>query len=225
MGRSDRAEGDRRRDRRAEAFRRHHRAGRRHRRRAGDDRRQASLRAVRRRDRERLPQVLRRNSATRAEMRLGRHRAGAGRGRDQDRDRRARGPGRAAVGQAAARRSSKIPNFKDGVELLSRPVRQFLRRQFLPDLRHQFHRARKSWARPRRTSKRCRSSLGAAGEASPAAPAFGGKTMDIAAVPLFRMEGVSKRYGGVRALEKADLTSRPAASTPFSARTARASRR
>ena len=30
--------------------------------------------------------------------------------------------------------------------------------------------------------------------------------MDIAAVPLFRMEGVSKRYGGVKALEKADLT-------------------
>ena len=25
------------------------------------------------------------------------------------------------------------------------------------------------------------------------------------AVPLFRMEGVSKRYGGVRAIEKADL--------------------
>ena len=29
---------------------------------------------------------------------------------------------------------------------------------------------------------------------------------DGAAAPLFRMEGVSKRYGGVRALEKADLT-------------------
>ncbi|RUX44500.1 ATP-binding cassette domain-containing protein, partial [Mesorhizobium sp. M4A.F.Ca.ET.050.02.1.1] len=26
------------------------------------------------------------------------------------------------------------------------------------------------------------------------------------AVPLFRMEGISKRYGGVRALEKAELT-------------------
>ncbi|TIW18469.1 MAG: ATP-binding cassette domain-containing protein, partial [Mesorhizobium sp.] len=26
------------------------------------------------------------------------------------------------------------------------------------------------------------------------------------AAPLFRMEGISKRYGGVRALEKADLT-------------------
>jgi ribose transport system ATP-binding protein len=30
--------------------------------------------------------------------------------------------------------------------------------------------------------------------------------MKPAAVPLFRMEGASKRYGGVRALEKADLT-------------------
>jgi ribose transport system ATP-binding protein len=30
--------------------------------------------------------------------------------------------------------------------------------------------------------------------------------MEPAAVPLFRMEGVSKRYGGVKALEKADLT-------------------
>ena len=30
--------------------------------------------------------------------------------------------------------------------------------------------------------------------------------MEPTAVPLFRMEGVSKRYGGVKALEKADLT-------------------
>ncbi len=33
--------------------------------------------------------------------------------------------------------------------------------------------------------------------------------MEEPAVPLFHMEGVSKRYGGVRALEKADLTVRP----------------
>ena len=32
--------------------------------------------------------------------------------------------------------------------------------------------------------------------------------MDAGADVLFRMEGVSKRYGGVRALEKADLTVR-----------------
>ena len=44
--------------------------------------------------------------------------------------------------------------------------------------------------------------------------------------PLFRMDGISKRYGGVSALEKAELDRRgPAASTPFSARTAPASRR
>jgi ribose transport system ATP-binding protein len=30
--------------------------------------------------------------------------------------------------------------------------------------------------------------------------------MDESALPLFRMEGISKRYGGVRALEKAELT-------------------
>ena len=103
VGRSDRAEGDRRRHRRAEAFRRLHRAGRRHRRRAGDDRRQASDGAVRRRDRERLPQVLREAVGRRPDVLLRRHRPGAGRGRDQDRHRRARRPGRAAVGQAAAR--------------------------------------------------------------------------------------------------------------------------
>ncbi|MBU2146105.1 MAG: ATP-binding cassette domain-containing protein, partial [Alphaproteobacteria bacterium] len=31
------------------------------------------------------------------------------------------------------------------------------------------------------------------------------------AAPLFRMEGISKRYGGVRALEKADLSVRAGA--------------
>ena len=44
----------------------HHGAGRRHRRRAGDDRRQASVRALRRRDRERLSQVLRQVRRARA---------------------------------------------------------------------------------------------------------------------------------------------------------------
>jgi ribose transport system ATP-binding protein len=33
--------------------------------------------------------------------------------------------------------------------------------------------------------------------------------METSAVPLFRMEGVSKRYGGVKALERADLTVLP----------------
>ena len=61
-------------------------------------------------------------------------------GRHQDRDRRARGQGRAAVGQAAARhrRGSELQGRR---ELLPRPVRQLLRRQRLPDLRHQLHRA------------------------------------------------------------------------------------
>jgi len=46
-----------------------------------------------------------------------------------------------------------------------------------------------------------------------------------AAAPLFRVEGVSKRYGGVVALEKADLDVREGRIPPSSAKTARASRR
>ena len=78
-------------------------------------------------------------TARRAEVLVGGNRAGPGRGRHQDRDRRARGRGRAAVGQAAARdrRGSGLQGRR---ELLLQPVRQFLRRQFLPDLRHQFRR-------------------------------------------------------------------------------------
>ena len=63
--------------------------GRRHRHRAGDDRRQASLRAVRRRDRERLPQVLRQICRRGPEVLVRRHRPGPGRRRHQDGDRRA----------------------------------------------------------------------------------------------------------------------------------------
>ena len=80
----------------------YHRAGRRHRRRAGDDRRQAPDGAVRRRDGERLPQILRQVRRSGPEMLVGRHRAGAGRSRDQGRARRASRTGGAAVGQAAA---------------------------------------------------------------------------------------------------------------------------
>ena len=46
------------------------------------------------------------------------------------------------------------PNFKEGAGLLPRPVRQLLRRQLLPDLRHQLHRAGNHGADRRRTSKR-----------------------------------------------------------------------
>ena len=70
------------------------------------------------------------------QVRLRRHRAGPSRGRDQDGDRRARGAGRAAIGQAAVghRRISELQGRR---ELLPESVRQFLRRQFLPDLRDQ----------------------------------------------------------------------------------------
>ena len=63
----------------------YHGAGRRHRRGARHDGRQAEVRAVRRRDRERLPQALRRARRRRPEVRIRRHRPGAGRGRDQGR--------------------------------------------------------------------------------------------------------------------------------------------
>ena len=45
------------------------------------------------------------------------------------------------------------PELQGGPGLLSRPVRQLLRRQFLPDLRHQFHRAGNHGADARKTSK------------------------------------------------------------------------
>ena len=44
-----------------------------------------------------------------------------------------------AVGQAAARHRRR-PGLQGRRELLRRPVRQLLRRQLLPDLRHQLHR-------------------------------------------------------------------------------------
>ena len=105
------------------------------------------------------------------EVLVRRHRAGAGRGRDQGRARRPRGAGRAAVGQAAAgdRRRSELQGRR---ELLRQPVRQFLRRQFLPHLQHQFHRAGNHGADRRKTSSRRqprppgqRSSAAAAGPA------------------------------------------------------------
>ena len=119
-------------------LRRHHRPGRRHRRGAGDDRRQAPVRALRRRDRERLSQVLRQVLGPGPEVRLGRYRAGAGGGGDQDRDRGAAGQGRPAVGEVAAGtgRGSELQGRR---QLLRCAVRQLLRRQRLPDLRHQLH--------------------------------------------------------------------------------------
>ncbi len=121
--------------------RRHHRAGRRHRRRAGDDRRQASLRAVRRRDRERLPQVLRQARRRRPEVLVGRHRPGAGRRRHQDGDRRARRQGRAAVGQAAAGHRRGSRTSRKAQDFFPDQSDNFFVGNCLPDLRHQFHRA------------------------------------------------------------------------------------
>ena len=137
----------------------HHRAGRRHRRGAGDDRRQASVRALRRRDRERLSQVLQPVRGPGPEVRLGGHRPGAGRGGDQDGDRRARGQGRAAVGEAAAgqgraselqgRRPTSTPSSPttSSSATRSRPAASTSPR-------------RRSWARPKRTSSGAGVALG-----------------------------------------------------------------
>ena len=117
--------------------RRHHRAGRRHRRRAGDDRRQAPF----------VPfggeteNGFRKFCAKFAAEGLKCSSAGTG-------------PAQVAVAIKTAiaalegnvvPQSVKLPlaivedpNFKEGQDYLPRPVRQFLRRQLLPDLRHQF---------------------------------------------------------------------------------------
>src|SRR5215472_16435049 len=68
-------------------------------------------------------------------------RAGAGRCRNQSRPRRASRTGGAAVGQTALGDGGG-PELQRWGELLRRPVRQLLRRQCLPYLQHQLHRAR-----------------------------------------------------------------------------------
>src|SRR3954470_7685923 len=64
-------------------------------------------------------------------------------------------------------------------------------------------RPRKSWGKPRPTSKAC-VRFDRRGELALRRPAVGVDSMK-SLVPLFRMEGISKRYGGVRALQQADL--------------------
>ena len=209
VGRPDGAEGDGRRHRRPQGLRRHHRPGRRHRRGAGDARRQARDGAVRRRDRERLPQVLRGVLQGRAEVLVRRHRPGAGRRRHQDRDRRPRRPGGAAVGEAAARHRGRS-ELQGRRGLLPRRVGQLLRRQLLPDLPGSISPRRRSWARRSRTSSGSRRP-GRRGTVPRRLRTTAGLEIEMdgiaeAAAPLFRMEAISKRYGGVRALEKADLT-------------------
>ena len=183
--------------------------------------------------RERLPQVLRRASRRRPEVHLGRHRRRR-RSRSPSRRRSPRSRARSSRSRSSCRSPScRIPNFKDGRGLLLRPVRQLLRRQRLPDLRHQFHGAGDHGPDARTTSKLLLCGSAPRGSSprrfscatqSPREGAIDG--WRIGAAPLFRMEGVSKRYGGVRALEKAELDRRSrAASMPSSARTAPASPR
>ena len=98
------------------------------------------------------------------------------------------------------------PNFKDGQDLLFRPIRQFLRRKLLPDLQHQFLRAGNHGAnegKQVRPNACCRTL--AARPVSRGGDSSRPAEMENQNPPLFRMEGISKRYGGVRALENADL--------------------
>ena len=94
---------------------------------------------VRRRDRERLPKILRQVRRSGLEMLVRRHGPGAGRGRHHGRARRAQRAGGAAVGQVAAgdRGRSQLQGWR---ELLFQARRQLLRRQLLPDLQHQLQR-------------------------------------------------------------------------------------
>jgi ribose transport system substrate-binding protein len=84
-------------------------------------------------------EVLRQVREPGPEVLLGRHRPGPGRRRHQDRHRRTGGAGGAAVDQAADvdRGSAGLQGRR---QLLLRAVGQLLRRQRLPDLRHQLHR-------------------------------------------------------------------------------------
>ena len=99
------------------------------------------VRSVRRRDGERLPQILRRPCRRRPEVLVGRHRARR-KSPSRSRPRSPRSKGK-VVPQSVKLPLAIVedPNFKAGRGLLPRPVRQFLRRQFVPDLQHQFHRA------------------------------------------------------------------------------------
>ncbi len=101
------------------------------------------------------------------------------------------------------------PNFKDGDGFLRRPVRQFLRRQFVSDLRHRHLGDRDSRADQ---GKPVTTRLGRArrrGSVRDAVIDTASEGRMEETFPLFQMKGVSKRYGGVRALEAADLTVEP----------------
>ena len=120
--------------------------------------------------------------------------------------------------------------MKDGKDFYAEPVRQLLRRQLLPDLRHQLHGAgdhgadrgeqvgrRRAAAhvgcrRAGRSPGRCRTGPSVARERQRRSRARVRLAASFANTPacrrktvmsLFAMEGISKRYGGVRALEEA----------------------
>ena len=100
----------------------------------------------------------------------------------------------------------RVPEPQGRRRLLRRPVRQLLRRQRLPDLRHQLHRAGDHGAD--RSEQVAARGLRSRVTARRPARARIAATARVAAMSLFAMQGVSKRYGGVRALQDADLVDR-----------------
>ena len=117
------------------------------------------------------------------------------------------------------------PNFKEGQDYYPDQSRQLLRRQLLPDLRHQLHRAGNHG--PDRSEPVIRVEA-APRERFSVVVAIVHPRRRWMRLPLrfSAWKAISKRYGGVRALERGrPRRSRPAASTRCSARTAPASRR
>ena len=139
-----------------------------------------------------------------------RHRPGSGGGGDQDRDRGARGTGRAAVGEVAV--GCRIRPPKGGRGLLPGCSPTTSSSATPSRAAASISRRRRSWASPRKTNRlkarvrRRGVSLRGAVLCAKVRPGEG--RMDDAQ-PLLRMEGVSKRYGGVHALEGADLVVTP----------------
>ncbi len=91
-----------------------------------------------RRDRERLPQAVRKTCGQGAALLVGRHRSGSGSGDHQGRHRRAGGREGAAV-DLAARLLRRVSEHQGRGRLLPQPVGQLLRRQLLPGLQDRLH--------------------------------------------------------------------------------------
>ncbi len=125
---------------------------------------------------------------------------GAGRRRGEGRGRGLGGRHGAAIGEAADL-LCRASELEGGCRLLSALSDNFFVGNSSPTARSTSRR-RRSWANPRRTID----VAGAAGPRDPRRCLATSTTMsDTARQPLLRLEGISKRYGGVRALEDAQF--------------------